>query len=47
VTDVDVRLTDRAKRRLRGAERRFKVRLDVRATNDSVETARRTIEIKP
>jgi plastocyanin len=45
--DIGVKLTDRAKRRLRGADRAFKVRLDVRAEKDSVETARRTIEIKP
>lgn len=45
--DVDVQLTDRAKRRLRGAKRAFKVRLDVRATQDTSETARRTVEIKP
>ena len=45
--DVDVKLTDRAKRRLRRAERAFKVRLDVRAERDTVQTARRTIEIKP
>lgn len=45
--DVDVKLNDRAKRRLRDAERAFKVRLDVRAKNDTDETARRTIEIKP
>ena len=44
---VPVRLTRRAKRRLAGAERAFKVRLDVRATRDTAETARRTIEIKP
>ena len=45
--DIDVKLTDRAKRRLRGAKRPFKVRLDVRAKQDTSETARRTIEIKP
>jgi plastocyanin len=45
--DIDVKLTDRAKRRLRDAKRAFKVRLDVRAERDTDETARRTIEIKP
>lgn len=45
--DIDVKLTDRAKRRLRAAKRAFKVRLDVRAKNDTDQVARRTIEIKP
>jgi plastocyanin len=45
--NVPVRLTRRARRRLAGAERGFRVRLDVRATRDTAETARRTIEIKP
>lgn len=45
--DIDVKLTARAKRKLRGAKRAFKVRLDVRAVKDSGERARRTIEIKP
>ena len=45
--DIGVKLTDRAKRRLRDAKRAFKVRLDVRAKNDTDQTARRTIEIKP
>jgi plastocyanin len=46
-TNVDIALTERAKRRLRGAERPFRLRLDVTATRDTPETARRTIEIKP
>ena len=33
--------------RLEDAERAFKVRLDVRATNDTAETARRKIKITP
>lgn len=45
--DIAVKLTDRAKRRLRGAKRAFNVRLDVLAKKDTDETARRTIEIKP
>jgi plastocyanin len=45
--DVRVRLTRKAKRALADAERGFKVRLDVRATRDTTETERRTIEIKP
>lgn len=45
--DVRVRLTRRARRALADAERGFKVRLDVRATRDTAETERRTIEIKP
>jgi plastocyanin len=45
--DVDVKLTDRAKRKLGEAKRAFKVRLDVNATKDTPESARRTIEIKP
>lgn len=44
---VPVRLTRKAKRRLAGAERGFKVRLDARATRDTTETARRTVAIKP
>jgi plastocyanin len=45
--DVRVKLTRKAKRALAGAKRGFKVRLDVRATRDTSETARRTIAIKP
>lgn len=44
---IDIALTRKAKRKLGKADRPFKVRLDVRATKDTSETARRTIEIKP
>ncbi len=44
---VAVRLTRRAVRRLRGARRPFKVRLDVRATKDTRETFREKIKITP
>jgi plastocyanin len=45
--NVRVPLTRKAKRRFAGARRGFKARLDVRATRDTAETARRTVEIKP
>lgn len=44
---VTVALTDRARRKLRSARRPFRIRLDVRAANDTSETARRTVAIKP
>ena len=44
---IDVPLKDRAEQKLADAERAFKVRLDVRATNDTAETARETIKINP
>ena len=44
---VDVSLTKRAKQRLGDAKRAFKVRLDVRASRDTTETAHRTITIAP
>jgi plastocyanin len=44
---IDVGLRRKAKNKLADAERPFKVRLDVRATNDTSETARRTIKITP
>jgi hypothetical protein len=44
---LDVALRQRAKNRLADAKRPFKVRLDVSATKDTRETARRTIKINP
>jgi plastocyanin len=44
---IDVELTQKAQNRLAGAERSFKVRLDVRARKDTRETARETITINP
>jgi plastocyanin len=44
---IAVELTQRAKNRLAGAERSFKVRLDVAARKDTRETARETIKINP
>jgi plastocyanin len=44
---VRVRLKRKAKQELADASRGFKVRLDVRATRDTTETARRTVAIKP
>ncbi len=44
---IDVELRRKAKKKLADAERPFKVRLDVRATKDTRETARRTIKITP
>jgi plastocyanin len=44
---LDVGLTRKAKKRLAGAERSFKVRLDVTATKDTRETARETVKIIP
>ena len=44
---MDTELNSRAQNRLSGAERAFKVRLDVTATKDTRETARRKIKIVP
>lgn len=44
---LDVELTQKAANRLADAKRPFKVRLDVRATKDTTETARKTIKINP
>ena len=44
---IDVELTRKAKRRFKRAERAFKVRLHVRAVNDTRERARRTVRIVP
>jgi plastocyanin len=44
---LNVPLTQKAENRLADTERPFKVRLDVRATKDTRETARETIKIKP
>ena len=44
---LDVELTQRAEDKLADAKRPFKVRLDVRATKDTRETARETIKINP
>ena len=44
---IDVPLKDRAAKKLADAERAFKVRLDVRATKETAETARETIKITP
>ncbi len=44
---LDVVLKERAERKLADAERAFKVRLDVRATKDTSETAREKIKITP
>jgi plastocyanin len=44
---IDVELRRKAKNKLADEERPFKVRLDVRATKDTSETARRTIKITP
>ena len=44
---LDVELKKKAKRKLADAERAFKVRLDVRATKDTRETARKKIKITP
>lgn len=43
----NIELKPKAENKLEDAERAFKVRLDVRATNDTTETARRKIKIKP
>ncbi len=43
----DIDLTQKAENKLADAERAFKVRLDVRATKDTTETAREKIKIKP
>ncbi len=43
----DIELKPKAENKLEDAERAFKVRLDVRATNDTTETARRKIKITP
>ena len=44
---MDTELNSKAKNRLADAERAFKVRLDVRATNDTRETDRMKIKITP
>ena len=44
---IDTELNSKAENRLAGAERAFKVRLDVRATNDTRETTRKKIKITP
>ena len=44
---IDVPLKRKAKNKLADAERAFKVRLDVRATNDTTERARKKIKITP
>lgn len=44
---VDIPLKAKAERKLADAERAFKVRLDVRATKDTTETARQKIKITP
>jgi plastocyanin len=44
---LDIALKERAEQKLADAERPFKVRLDVRATKDTSETARRPIKINP
>jgi plastocyanin len=46
-TAIDVPIKNKVKDELAAAERAFKVRLDVRATNDTRETARKTIKITP
>jgi plastocyanin len=43
----DIALKEKAEQKLADAERAFKVRLDVRATKDTTETARRKIKITP
>lgn len=43
----DIALKDRAEKKLAGTERAFKLRLDVRATKDTSETARQKIKITP
>jgi plastocyanin len=44
---IDVPLKQKAENKIEDAERAFKVRLDVRAANDTTETARRKIKITP
>jgi plastocyanin len=44
---IDVELRRKAENKLEDARRAFKVRLDVRATNDTSESARKKIKIKP
>jgi plastocyanin len=44
---MDTELNSKAQNKLADADRAFKVRLDVRATNDTRETARRKIKITP
>jgi hypothetical protein len=44
---IDVELRRKAENKLEDARRAFKVRLDVRATNDTRETARKKIKITP
>ena len=44
---IDIALKEKAKQKLADAERAFRVRLDVRATKDTSETARETIKINP
>lgn len=44
---IDIALKQRAANKLDDAERGFKVRLDVRARNDTTDTARRKIKITP
>ena len=44
---VTISLTRRARRKLAGARRQFKLRLDVAAKRESSQAARRTIAIKP
>lgn len=43
----DIELKAKAENKLEDAERAFKVRLDVRATNDTADTARKKIKITP
>ena len=43
----DIDLKPKAENALAGAKRAFKVRLDVRATNDTADTARKKIKITP
>jgi hypothetical protein len=44
---LDIALKPKAEQKLADAERAFKVRLDVRATKDTTETARQKIKITP
>jgi plastocyanin len=44
---IDIALKQKAENKLDDAERAFKVRLDVRARNDTTDTARRKIKITP
>jgi len=44
---IDIPLKQKAANKIEDAERAFKVRLDVRATNDTADTARKKIKITP